>query len=747
MPGEAGGGGTGAGDPGAEPRGGRRFDLLFPILLAAAYAALQLGLSLALYPIGDIGVETDFYGELGEAARRLCAGHFSVLNHPYKGPLTSVLVCALHGLVRPLGGDWYRAGVLLNVLAAALALALTYRLVLAAYGRRVAVAATVFTSLVYELFGQAHKASSDVLFLLLFTATAWLVVRGVGHDLVAGAAPGARAGLPAGGAPHLRPGRLAVAGVTAGLAYLTRYNGLVLPLAAVPAVLLAAPRGVPARRRLGGAAALLLAFAVTVAPWFALNLAETGRPLATGNLQNIFVEEFRGEAVAPGLEAPDRPTTLLGVLAEDPARAAGRYLENLGVHFWRDMWITLPDWSIVLVGLGLLRLLVVPPRRRQTAFLLFPLVYFLAMAAVYHQPRFSLPLLAGYWSLAWAAVLLPWRPRSRAGERLLGPVAALARRSGPLRRLAARPAVRRGAATALLLAVAVVMVHDLVTAERFYLLRRPLEVLPAARFLRARAAAEGLAGDGAGVMARKPHLAFYAGLPYVPYPGTLTTRAALLDSARARGARWLAYGNVERLHYPWQPWLADLAGAPGVATVYDEPGLRIYELAAAVPAGGPTDALARRLADRLRRAEAAGAADSVLASALSLGRRWSDLGEWEPAAAAYARGLAAAGTAADSCGMGVELAWALAHLGRWEEIRRRLEAGAGAAAAGEAGAATRGCPPALVPVVHDLLGRAYLNLGRPGPGAAELRRALAGYEAAGDEAAAATVRRALAGLR
>ena len=64
-----------------------RFDRLFPWLYALAYAAVAFFVHARFFPIGDIGTESDFYAELAPAARAMVAGEFSVLNHPYKGPL------------------------------------------------------------------------------------------------------------------------------------------------------------------------------------------------------------------------------------------------------------------------------------------------------------------------------------------------------------------------------------------------------------------------------------------------------------------------------------------------------------------------------------------------------------------------------------------------------------------------------------------------------------------------------------
>ncbi len=517
------------------------FDRDFPLAYAALWGAVALAVHLAFFPIGDLGVETDYYGELAVAARELWAGRFDVANYPYKGPLTSFLLAVVHPLARLTGGDWYRTGVLLNVLCGGAGLWLVYRLVRRLFGRAQAVATTVSVSLVYEYFLHAHKGSSDLLFFALLVAAIDRLVTGT-----------------------WAPRRLLAAGALGGLAMLTRYNGLILPAAALPVLLLADPGRWPWRRRLLGCVLVAGAFLLTVAPWYAANLAQTGRPLATRHLQNIFVEEFVGAGAGAGAAAPgDAPRTLAGLIARDPAGFARTFLANVPRHLaldWRTLLGPLPG---VMAALGLLRLLVARPSRPQTAFLACHLAYFLAMCLVYHQPRFFLPLLPGYFVLAWGPFLGP------------GPAAA----APSWRWRLSRPLVAwRGGWAAVVVAaatLAVVQVRHVVDAERYYYAQRPLFVLEAAPALREAAAQAGVRT----VLARKPHLPFYAGLRQRGYPARPAGPAELVGYARSVGADAILVGPLERRFFPDLDWLDRLdreAGAPllrreGRFTLYGVP--------------------------------------------------------------------------------------------------------------------------------------------------------------------------------
>ncbi len=76
---------------------------------------------------------------------------------------------------------------------------------------------------------------------------------------------------------------MVAAGVLAGLAYLTRADGLLLPVAAIVSALLVGSRD--------GLVSMLVAFAATVAPWLLRNLRETGRVVPAGS-KVLFLREY-----------------------------------------------------------------------------------------------------------------------------------------------------------------------------------------------------------------------------------------------------------------------------------------------------------------------------------------------------------------------------------------------------------------------------------------------------------------------
>lgn len=574
----------------------RSREILRTTLAAVAYAALAFAVHLRWYPIGDLGVESDFYAELVVSAQRLAAGGFDVANYPFKGPLYSFVLVAVHGVAGPLGADWYRSAVLLNALAAAAVLAVSFGLLRRLFHRTVAAAVTLALAGTYEFFLHAHKASSDLLALLLHTATVAALIGARGR------------------------GRLLGAGALAGLAFLTRYSGAVL----VPAGLALAawlPAGaVGARARAARAGLFLAGFVLVAAPWLAINQAQTGRPLDTGNLTNV-VQDFYGgerrEEIPPGGFG-----SLAEVVAHDPVHFATHLLGNVPRHLWLDLTQLVGWWLWPLAVAGLLTLgaarLAGPrdwaarrrPDRRQVAFLGVAILVFLSLCLVFHRVRFSLPLATAWWAVAYGMVA-GWRGAPGRRERMV--------------------------LAALVVVVSGLQVHKILEGERFYRERLPVQILDQAPQARRIAAETGAAV----LLARKPHLAHYAGMDYRAYPGRLDGLEEFLAAARALGADLIAVGPWELETFPEAVYLPRLDAAAGVERAGRAGDVDLFRLDRALP---PARAAAlpavRTERERMRAAGAARDVEGYAVALARLAREHITLGQWDDAAAALEAGRA-----------------------------------------------------------------------------------------------------------
>jgi len=539
----------------------RRLSLGNAILLyAAAYVLVALGIHLAFFPIGDIGVESDFFGELVVAAKELVQLDFSVANYPYKGPFYSFALVFVHLFCR----DWYLSGVVINGLCAAASLIVIFLLLAKIYDRTIAFLAMLAVSVGYEFFSLAHKASSDMLFLLMcYCAINILFME------------------------RFSWWRLIAGGILSAFAFLTRYTGIFLP-AALVVMFLINPGRWSRRRCLAAALTYLAVFFAVCAPWFAKNVHEAGSLLATRNIENV-VKEFYGDRMAA--EVPTGGfKSILQVFTYDPAYFIKHYLLNIAEHFWMDMTSSMGVEIGILVYFGIIRLFFRLPTRKQWAFLAFPVCYFLVICTVFLIPRFSLPLTPVYHAIMFSMLIglrgMPRFPligalkriRMRKSKPAQKEYTEFARKDRDGRKAAPSFALIRVVVIGLIAAVFFFQIKWVIETERYYYKQRPLYILEAARFLKECAAREHRT-EKAIVMARKPHIAYYADLVYKPYPRSLSYLPELIVAARNLGVDYLVCSDIERSYFGDSEAWQQLGMIKGIKKIYSMPSITIYELA------------------------------------------------------------------------------------------------------------------------------------------------------------------------
>jgi tetratricopeptide (TPR) repeat protein len=517
----------------------RRLDAVVLTAIIGAFIVIQTVVLLDYSSLGDQAVEADFLAEIAPAAQHLAAGNLAVADYPFKGPVSAIVLALLHAVTGILGLDLFRTGNLLSLLSAGASLFFVYRLGLELWGRRTAVAATLLAAANNVFFINAHKAASDHLFLAITLGALWLALR----------------------APLDRR-RLLLLGALGGLAFLTRYIGAVVPLWLAGVVfLLRTPRPL---RAVGW---LVCGFAVVVAPWIALNLAQTGSLLATRNGQNV-VQAFHADR---------------GSVADLVARYVRNLLSNV-----RSDTVQVLGWPLVAVAIaGLAAMSKGAADRRRLAVIGWGVVYAAACGVVFHMARFSLPLVPVYALLG--ASLLDRLPR------------------------------RLPLVVVPVLLFALFQQADLSRASvAYYRGQQPEYLRRTFTYLDAQAA--NWPGPGRPrIMARKPHVAWYGRMDYVPYPGRLAGAPGLLDQARKAGADFLNVGTIERASYVGSEFLDKLDGYDGVTRVFEADGNIVYRLGAvaAAPQAESNSAIAL-LKETWRAALAANDADRIAAAGTPL---------------------------------------------------------------------------------------------------------------------------------
>lgn len=576
---------------------------LFLTAFVVLYTATSLALSLAYSPLGDQGVEADFLAEIVPAAQKLVRGEFAVANYPFKGPVTSLLLAAIHTVVAPFGGGWYRSGVLLSLLAAGGTLVLLFRLANRLSGPAAAVIVVILTAATKIFFIHAGKASSDHVFaFFVFVAADQLLVRSP------------------------RRSAYLLAGVAGGLAFLTRYIGVVVPLWALGVVLIADPERLRRPQRLQAATLITLGFLAVLTPWLILAHLETGSWLPSKNLQNIVAEFY------PSQRAAAIPSggfdSIVHLIGHDPLHFVTHYLGNIPRHLGQDFQQITGTLFGCLAGLGFGLMIWRRPDRRQIAFLGLGVLYFLALCTVFYLPRFSLLLTPIYaWAVAYLCLHLPrWRV---------------------------------GLTVVIVAALVGAHVGHIARAVAFYRDQQPVHLAGAIAYLRAHGQDE--SSQPAVVMARKPHLAHYADLEYRPYPARFTSAADLLRIAAQRGADFLVVGVIERGALVDEQALDHLDTYLGVELVYQDSSTRVFALRVDDP-DYATRAAVIDLRRRRQSALAAGDAELALQQGLTLARLLTEDGDYQAAHDVMREIYATAGGRRDP-EVGLDLSWLCLRIG------------------------------------------------------------------------------------
>jgi Dolichyl-phosphate-mannose-protein mannosyltransferase len=472
-------------------------------LLVAVYAAFVLAVGLSRSYIGYH--ETDYVLFFVPDAERLLAGE--PLHGAFHPPLYPILIAGVYALL----GDWLAAGLAVSFVFGLAALVCSWLLFLRLGGPPAAWGAGLTLLGSFNFLDEAARASADVMFFALFVGSCLLALEAL--------SAGSR--------------RLWVAcGLVVGLTMVTRTNAPPLLLLAAAPFLGSGPRRGQAWDCLsliaGIALPLLLVAAYGAATGSQVWPANNHLSLAT----SFYSEGDDRNSLDAALEVTGRFDSVTAVLLHDPVRTATTYLRDLyqllSIEITRLVepplyFMFLPGvflllarrWSVglaVVLAVTVAEILLTNLKQFQARYYLFLVP--LMGAAVGHM---CWHVLRAKWALRW--------------QRTFAPVVFLI--------FAA--------------AIGLAFAKTYESAERAT--AELAELVPATL---------GRIEDGAAVVARKPHLAFYTGARNVHLPD-LDSLDELHDYLRPRGAQtplYLLYGEIEQHLRPQFQALRTAAGAP-----------------------------------------------------------------------------------------------------------------------------------------------------------------------------------------
>ena len=516
--------------------GATRWTRWFAYALIAVFAVYWATQAFTFHRMGNYGVETDFYWKYGPAARGLTHGAIEIQHYDSKGwgyPATVAVVSLL-------GFEMFRAGQIVALLSALLALWLLYRLHRSLFDPGVALAGLVLVAGNATFLMNTYEVGTDMFFLAMVLASIALLLRS--------GTPGWRA--------------IAASGLLGGWAFSTRYNGLfLLPGVLALFMLVRVPPG-PMRVQWRRSGLWVAGFVLGALPWLWINAAHTGNPLSNSNYVNVGYAVYgEGNWEKFFYGGGRKINSFLDVVMLDPGRFAGAMAKNVVEHVRRDLFELLsPPWGVLAMIGTLLLVTGDRPNRRVVGYLIFGALGFLSLVPVFYGTRFSLPLLPFYAALATWPLLSPRLTALFGGLERAFPARAF------VYLLIAAPVAF----------AAIAWTDDADNPEA--LRAAPYELSPAIQFLgeNARAGSDAL-------IARKPHAAFMANLRFVPIPEVANLDSLRAVAGRERARLLLVSGTEIRFRPALRPLAEPVVEIPGYRRIFESPGALVYEVTPPTP--------------------------------------------------------------------------------------------------------------------------------------------------------------------
>ncbi|MGD8306118.1 MAG: glycosyltransferase family 39 protein [Ignavibacteria bacterium] len=348
------------------------------IVLGLVYFLILTIVSVAYHKVGDYGVETDFFWGYVPEAKHFING--SVKIDAFRGPLYPIVL----GISTLITSDYFYSGMFIGIISATLSIILSFGLLKRIFSPAIA----FFTILIVAanpIFVQyTYSAGTDMFFNLLAVSTLFFFFREKELDYKF----------------------LVLAGIMAGLSYLTRYNGVFL-VGFVVVILFVNYRGIKWIQRIKASLIFLGVFILTFSPWGFYCLSEKGSFFYNENYKNIAYELFGKGKVSWDqfwFEQSSNYTSLFDVVSRDFTLFISTVIGNIGENFMLDME-RLTGWHTgAFVILGLVLLIISKPWKRistrEIGYYLVNIFFFGLLLLVFYSERFSLFLLPFYTLLA-----------------------------------------------------------------------------------------------------------------------------------------------------------------------------------------------------------------------------------------------------------------------------------------------------------------------------------------------------------
>lgn len=463
------------------------------VVLSLAYFVVITAVGLKFHVMADGQSESDFLGAYVSQARSFLDGTIAI--DPYRGPLYPIAVAIPYLLLRVLGAGLFETGIVVSALSASVFVYVAYLLVAELFSFRTALVATALlvTNPIFVRF--SYSTGND----MFFCAVAMLAT---GAFLLAG---------------KTRGWQWMTAGSLAGLAYLTRYNGVALLVAMLAGGIVVNVWRLSWRRRAAMGLILIASFLVTITPWGLYCKSKVGQFIYNRNYENIAYSFYLDTVYTDVFqkEHAGEFESFMDVVRHDPVKLVTAIPDQIMDHLTNTFSRVIGWPTGVFTVLGLAFLFVHRPNRGQVAYYLFGAAFFLVLVFVFFSERFVIFLLPIFFAPA---------------------VEGLRHLTDFVKdRTRARQVFAMGTSALVVFSLFICLKYNKYHIEGGSIVFRQLgewfaRTVPAEK-------------RGTTVAARKPHFGYFAGLETIPLP-IVSSAEELIAHLRERNADYLFFDLV-----------------------------------------------------------------------------------------------------------------------------------------------------------------------------------------------------------
>jgi len=463
------------------------------IYFCIAVGAVLLAVS-TFHKVGGFGVETDFYWSYAPDAENILHGRNT--QEPGVGPVYPLVL----GVANLLFDDYFVSGKVISILSAVFAGFFIFKLLASLFDERIGFFTMVLFHAVVAPF--SIVASTDLFFAFLFTVSLYVFYRG----------------------NTISRSNLMLGGLLMGLAFLTRYNAVVLPICVMLTLLVVNPEGWSWSERVKNLALFLTVFVLINIPWNVVQFFSSGEPVRSDSYL-IIASHFYGKPGVVASEDMHRAAQQFGSLADvifyDLPYFVKHYIKNIYRHFY-DFLLHSIKFPAFLFGVAGAVMLLPRMSKKQLSLFIYPILSFLLLCLVHYEPRYYL-----YLTFFFILCVVYF---------LFGEHHFMSGASGANNVTSAIP-------VALFIATMLFLTVFSAKEIRKTIREEPRELLEIAETLR------DVSDGNQAIIARKPHIGFLTGLRTVYFP-QVDSIEALVAFARRENADFLIYGTEELKRRP-----------------------------------------------------------------------------------------------------------------------------------------------------------------------------------------------------